>query len=53
MMNFVLKMRKTGKLISYNPIQIPRIDIMEHYDTIFTEMNVRGVGSVRLVAACE
>ena len=42
---------RAGKIVSYNPIQIPRIDEMEHYDSIFTEMNVRDGGLVRLVAA--
>eukprot|EP01052_Picozoa_sp_SAG31_P017430 SAG31_NODE_1192_length_9459_cov_15.271581_3_plen_623_part_00 len=40
-----------GKIISYNPIQIPRIDIMEHYDTIFTELALDAGSRTRLVAA--
>ena len=39
----------TGKIVSYNPIQIPRVDEMEHYDSIFTEMNMDDTGAVRLV----
>ena len=40
-----------GKIISYNPIQIPRVDIMEHYDTIFTELGLDAGGRTRLVSA--
>ena len=40
-----------GKLVSYNPVQVPRVDLMEHYDAIFTEMSVASVPNVWLVAA--
>jgi hypothetical protein len=40
-----------GKIISYNPVQVPRIDLMEHYDTIFTELLFPDLGSMFLVAA--
>ena len=36
---------------SYNPIQIPRIDIMEHYDAIFTELGADAGPRTRLVSA--
>ena len=42
---------QAGKIVSYNPVQIPRIDEMQHYDSVFTEMDSRSSGSVRLVAA--
>ena len=40
-----------GKLVSYNPVQVPRADLMEHYDAIFTEMSVASVSNVWLIAA--
>jgi hypothetical protein len=43
--------RDAGKIISYNPIQIPRIDIMEHYDAVFTELGLDPGGRTRLVSA--
>lgn len=40
-----------GKLISYNPSQIPRVDLMEHYDAIFTELSMTSLPNVWLIAA--
>ena len=40
-----------GKIMSYNPIQIPRVDLMEHYDSIFTEMFYQSISVRRAPAA--
>ena len=40
-----------SKMLSFNPVQVPRIDLMEHYDAVFTELSVTSLGNVKMVAA--
>ena len=43
--------QKAGKMISYNPVQIPRIDVNLAFDAIFTEMPSRSLGDIFLVSS--
>jgi hypothetical protein len=40
-----------GKMISYNPVQIPRIDVNLAFDAIFTEMPSDSLGNIFLVSS--
>ena len=43
--------QKAGKMISYNPVQIPRIDVNLAFDAIFTEMSSKSLADIFLVSS--
>eukprot|EP01052_Picozoa_sp_SAG31_P058708 SAG31_NODE_18089_length_647_cov_1.087591_1_plen_210_part_01 len=43
--------QRAGKMVSYNPIQIPRIDVSLAFDAIFTEMRSNSLPDIFLVAS--